>query len=582
MFKARTLVGLLAAAVFVLLSATAGAQSTQCTSTAVAGGTADAITIPVLPCSVTTTLLILTMQAANSTTTPTIAMPPETTAKVVVKGAIAPLAIGDFAGAGFKALLTYNGTNWTLLNPASFSGGVGDVVGPGSSVNGDVVVFNGTSGKLIKDSGTPLSGLAPLANPLLTGVPRAPTATVGTNTTQLATTAFVTAAIIPANPGNFYISTTGNDSNNCLTGGTPCATIQHVLSLFPLYNIGNGAVTVNLAAGTYNQGTLFSGLGSNHVVNIVGTSGSGSTSIALTSCGGVKWPIQVGANSYVSLSGVTISSNCAGNGNIFLERYSKVDILTDVVLGASTSYQIAATEHSSVHIVNNFTISGNATYGFSASGGSSFAIENITVTFSGPPTIGTVFNLIDGSFLNYGTSTVFTGVPIGTAFVLANDSYVDNEQNTSYPQTPGSLSGQLGSGSFYYRDPGVTCVGAATGCNGSVTPPTGLGAISGAHGKATIASGSSAKAGDVVLDFGVGAATAGTVNIGLSAIPIGPIASGGFCLAGLANMHGNTWVSGASVRATFIQGANELILVWDNSLTAPANTAVYDIVWKCE
>lgn len=38
-------------------------------------------------------------------------------------------------------------------------------------------------------------GAAPLANPTLTGIPRAPTAAVGTNTTQLATTAFVGAEI---------------------------------------------------------------------------------------------------------------------------------------------------------------------------------------------------------------------------------------------------------------------------------------------------------------------------------------------------------------------------------------------------
>lgn len=41
---------------------------------------------------------------------------------------------------------------------------------------------------------TALALLAPLASPALTGVPTAPTATAGTNTTQLATTAFVTSA----------------------------------------------------------------------------------------------------------------------------------------------------------------------------------------------------------------------------------------------------------------------------------------------------------------------------------------------------------------------------------------------------
>jgi len=40
-----------------------------------------------------------------------------------------------------------------------------------------------------------ITDAAPLASPALTGTPTAPTATVATNTTQLATTAFVQAAI---------------------------------------------------------------------------------------------------------------------------------------------------------------------------------------------------------------------------------------------------------------------------------------------------------------------------------------------------------------------------------------------------
>lgn len=41
-------------------------------------------------------------------------------------------------------------------------------------------------------------GGAPLASPTFTGAPLAPTASAGTNTTQLASTAFVTAAIAAA------------------------------------------------------------------------------------------------------------------------------------------------------------------------------------------------------------------------------------------------------------------------------------------------------------------------------------------------------------------------------------------------
>jgi hypothetical protein len=46
-----------------------------------------------------------------------------------------------------------------------------------------------------------IPNLAPKASPALTGTPTGPTATSGDNTTQLATTAFVTAAIAAAGGG---------------------------------------------------------------------------------------------------------------------------------------------------------------------------------------------------------------------------------------------------------------------------------------------------------------------------------------------------------------------------------------------
>lgn len=57
----------------------------------------------------------------------------------------------------------------------------------------------------------PAYGLASLASPQLSGTPTAPTAPAGTNTVQLATTAFVAAAIAPAAPvlGTAQNSTSG-------------------------------------------------------------------------------------------------------------------------------------------------------------------------------------------------------------------------------------------------------------------------------------------------------------------------------------------------------------------------------------
>lgn len=106
--------------------------------------------------------------------------------------ALALLASPTFTGIP-KAPTASPGTSTTQIATTAFVGsaGFGNVSGPGSSTNNDVALFSGSTGKLIADSGVQLSALAPLASPTFTGTPAAPTASAGTNTTQLATTAFV-------------------------------------------------------------------------------------------------------------------------------------------------------------------------------------------------------------------------------------------------------------------------------------------------------------------------------------------------------------------------------------------------------
>ena len=127
---------------------------------------------------------------------------------------LAPLASPTFSGTPAAPTATA-GTNTTQLATTAFV-----TTAVSASVSG-VASFNTRTGTVTLTSGdvtgalgftpynsgnpsgyqtaanvtTSLSSYAPLASPALTGTPTAPTATGGTNTTQLATTAFVTAAV---------------------------------------------------------------------------------------------------------------------------------------------------------------------------------------------------------------------------------------------------------------------------------------------------------------------------------------------------------------------------------------------------
>lgn len=86
-----------------------------------------------------------------------------------------------------------------------------------------------------------ISGAAPLESPLLTGIPAAPTAAPGTNTTQIATTAFVTAALSGVS-GAITVLDEG------VTLSTAVTSMDFVGSSVNVTNVG-GAVTVTLSGG---------------------------------------------------------------------------------------------------------------------------------------------------------------------------------------------------------------------------------------------------------------------------------------------------------------------------------------------
>jgi hypothetical protein len=108
----------------------------------------------------------------------------------------------------------------------------------GDDANFSTTVTNSIASKADDAATTSaLATKAPLASPTFTGVPVAPTATAGTNTTQIATTAFVTAATVAA-AGDTLPAQTGNTGKYLTTDGstTSWATVASGAG----YEIGDG------------------------------------------------------------------------------------------------------------------------------------------------------------------------------------------------------------------------------------------------------------------------------------------------------------------------------------------------------
>uniref|UniRef100_UPI0040486BD9 hypothetical protein n=1 Tax=Algoriphagus sp. TaxID=1872435 RepID=UPI0040486BD9 len=143
---------------------------------------------------------------------------------------------------------------------------------------------------------TDVTGAAPLASPILTGTPEAPTATVGTNTTQVATTAFVTSAV-----------STANATNANLTGV--------VTSVGNATAIADGALAIAKSSGLQTALDLKAPLSSPTFTGTITSSGK----------------LIVGATSAVSASAVLeASSNTQGFLPPRLSHYQKTQISSPV------------------------------------------------------------------------------------------------------------------------------------------------------------------------------------------------------------------------------------------------------------
>ena len=128
------------------------------------------------------------------------------------------------------------------------------------SASNSTTISAGTDGQILKSNGTDsywgsvtlddvvdgtnrkLSDYAPLASPALTGTPTAPTATAGTNTTQIATTAFVKDAVNTAVGSVYRVKGTKASYANLPSSGNVTGDVWNVTSAYGNYPAGTNWV----------------------------------------------------------------------------------------------------------------------------------------------------------------------------------------------------------------------------------------------------------------------------------------------------------------------------------------------------
>jgi hypothetical protein len=239
--------------------------------------------------------------------------------------------------------------------------GGGPIIASGTlTLSGTLAVTNGGTGATTAAAALTNLGAATLASPTFTGTPTAPTATFGTNSTQLATTAFVL-----ANAGVGTVTSvngSGGSTGLTLTGGA--ITSSGTLTLggtLAVANGGTGATTTAAALTALGAQPLDAEL---TAVAAIATNGI----LARTGAGAVS------ARTITGSTGITVTNadGSAGNPTIALAN-------TSVIAGTYASANITVDAQGRIT---------NAAAGSGGGGGFTTASNGLTATTASTVALG--------------------------------------------------------------------------------------------------------------------------------------------------------------------------------------------------
>jgi hypothetical protein len=219
-----------------------------------------------------------------------------------------------------------------------------------------------------------------------------------------------------------YVATTGTDSGNCQSSGTPCATLDYAMQIAN-YNIDMAGylVTINLGAG------VFAGASSASTATNAGPL-LGQTFIAIQGAGSGSTTIRAQSGAYAlyskdwtsfTPSGITFDCAAGCAGGIYTSGLAHLDLGSDVTLGSGSNpftgvAMLIATDGAGISQTATLTAASNASNLVSVSTGGRFENQGQETLF--PNAVG--FSISTGVYNAGSNGTInITGATFGGANV---------------------------------------------------------------------------------------------------------------------------------------------------------------------
>lgn len=252
---------------------------------------------------------------------------------------------------------------------------------------------------------------------------------------------------------DLYVATTGSDSNNGLSPGTPFLTLQKAWNyIVNSLDLSGFSVTVHVAAGTYSTGLVASGivvgLGSGNFILFTGDTTTPANCLVTTS-NAHAFSVIGGAN--ILIAGFKFLTSGSVNGVPAIALVTGTGGLASLVgkceFGACARH-MHAENSGSIIISTNYTISGGADVHIFCSTALVNDVNSTTVTLTGSPAFSLEFANSQAGGLIQIAGVTFSGSATGARYLAALNGLI-NTQGAGVNYLPGNAAGSTTTGGQY-------------------------------------------------------------------------------------------------------------------------------------
>jgi len=247
---------------------------------------------------------------------------------------------------------------------------------------------------------------------------------------------------------NYYVATTGNDSNPG-TSGSPWLTLGKAVSYIQNnLDLAGNTVNINVADGTYTGGISVTGpwFGAGTVNFIGNTTTPANCIISTTSQDAIL--AQQGA--IFNVGGFKVQTTTSGRG-IQANTNAEITLTNAMNIGACANEQMYAPTSGLIVYAANYTISGSAPYHWSATTGGEITFGNaVTITLTGTPAFSSSFAFSNalGIISSPSGGITFSGAATGVRYVAQLNGIISvTGGGASY--LPGNSAGSTATGGQY-------------------------------------------------------------------------------------------------------------------------------------